>query len=483
MEILPFGANVVLLLIAAGLCYSDISIFNDGCMPVYLAKTFGGDYFAGKLDTREWYLVLAFVFAIFVPVAAWMAPPGYINEYGRVALILFVVQLLCELGDQHLEHWAFWRHRYSFEILSISLFAIPNLTPLEQKTIQFDLVTCLAYRLGNALIICVKSNLIGIYCQGCAFRCFGWRHGLNVVVVDDPIVAQRVLKASSAKGFALERHLATPAWAPILSLESVDGELYQSMRSNLGLLMARLPPIGRLTRVSSSHVTRLLDQPGRVIDADAIAQLTISMFVEYVFNRSWEDSFQVLVDSSWEWRKEIAIRGRADSVIKARAIAVVVDDLLLNSSLWPLFGERWREPAFYSLIMQPFLLSPCISIGDIMVAIQMQPSLSIDSAIRMMHPFPILERWLEQPLILDGREVIPARTQVIMFTSAFLEHSFEWNIFGAGPRACVGANFAAPLLRMLAERLPLAGMRYQPERRHRFSGIDTYFKIVHFVTD
>ena len=50
--------------------------------------------------------------------------------------------------------------------------------------------------------------------------------------------------------------------------------------------------------------------------------------------------------------------------------------------------------------------------GDIMCAVTLLPELSLDQAIRAQHPFPILERYLEAPLVVDGKEMIPAKTQV-----------------------------------------------------------------------
>ena len=44
------------------------------------------------------------------------------------------------------------------------------------------------------------------------------------------------------QGAALERLVASPAWAPVLSLESVDGSLYASMISDFHVLLVALPP-------------------------------------------------------------------------------------------------------------------------------------------------------------------------------------------------------------------------------------------------
>ena len=59
--------------------------------------------------------------------------------------------------------------------------------------------------------------------------------------------------------------------------------------------------------------------------------------------------------------------------------------LLEGSQLWGIHGANWRQPRFYSLLMQPFLLSPAINIGDICVALKTHPSLSPEEAMRCVH--------------------------------------------------------------------------------------------------
>jgi hypothetical protein len=47
---------------------------------------------------------------------------------------------------------------------------------------------------------------------------------MRLQVVSDVDTAMAVLRASIVKGEALERLIATPAWSPVLSLESIDGK-------------------------------------------------------------------------------------------------------------------------------------------------------------------------------------------------------------------------------------------------------------------
>lgn len=51
---------------------------------------------------------------------------------------------------------------------------------------------------------------------------------------------------SHAQGEGLESAIACPAWAPVLSLESIDGQLWREMRDEFDALMKQLPPPARL---------------------------------------------------------------------------------------------------------------------------------------------------------------------------------------------------------------------------------------------
>lgn len=99
------------------------------------------------------------------------------------------------------------------------------------------------------------------------------------------------------------------------------------------------------------------------------------------------------------------------------------------------------------------------------------PGASAEQAVRLMHPFPILERFCEADVVLDGLVAVPAGTHAIIFTADLSAHSpgAAWPIFGAGPRACPGAALMQPLLGLLQSQL--AGLpHFEPERGHRYSG-------------
>jgi len=65
------------------------------------------------------------------------------------------------------------------------------------------------------------------------------------------------------------------------------------------------------------------------------------------------------------------VRGKADRQIKANAVAACIALTRKCPKLWALLGEdQWTKPRGYSLLLQPFFLSPAINVGDIAVALQ-----------------------------------------------------------------------------------------------------------------
>ena len=571
VQVLGLLGNLAIMAVAGGLCLWDLT--KDISLVVYFLKTFCGDQLAGKLDTAEWKLVLAFTFAL--PLAMWGAAGAngaafaMFLPYARIAPILFAIQAVCEFGDAHLEYHPvigkFFRHRYGFEAFTLcALTMMPGgITAPELRVVQFDLVICLFYRVANLAIILHKQGFVAAVAaslavtirKGC-FRVFGALSGQRIVNVTDAEVATAVMRSSDVKGDALERHVATPAWRPLLSLESVDHELYGNMLRDFHAIVKACPPPQRVGEIARTKVDELMyrtyseeaeeapvpgggeqkdpkmsssspspppspDRPvvdvtladsphphggkggdvgkcpfmqmqrtigggasgesntaGRstpvsdaspVIDADDVARLSLSVFIEYLFGREWEPKFETLLAASWEWRKEIAVRGRADPGVKKAAVELVVDDLIKNSHLWDLFGKKWREPRYYSLIMQPFLVSPAINVGDIAVAMKAHPDLALEPAMRRMHPFPIFERWVDKDVVVDGRIAVRADTQVIMFTSDFANSKHLWPAFGTGPRACAGTSMALGVLNAIHQKM-LGRPGFEPERGHKFSG-------------
>ena len=358
-----FSYNIhMLLLIQAGiLLLYDIYLF-DYTMVIYLLKTFGGDYLSGKIDTFEWKWVLAYTFGMILPYSLVTIPQVEILSYIRILVFMFTVQFICEYGDNHWETWTLFRHRYSFEILTITLLIVtPSLQNYEFRCIQYDLVVCLSYRLSNFAICVLNSNFISRYSLKCLFTVTGWYLQLNIQIVDDPEIASFVLKHSSCKGYGIEQYIATPAWSPLLSLESVDGELWMNMRVNFDSIMKLLPDASSLQEIAQECVAALVDRHVKesiIIDAHAIAQVTAEIFGVYVFGKDVlqkQKELDALVKASWEWRKEISVRGKANMKTKLEAIRANTQVLMFSSdfqdSNWPVFGSGLRSCAGMNLAL------------------------------------------------------------------------------------------------------------------------------------
>jgi hypothetical protein len=488
VSVVSFSANMGLLLTAGAFCVWDVRA-HDLSIVVYLMKTMGGDFFAGKLDTREWRLVLFFVFGLLGPAALLLFPrpeqsqeqglgqegPASPEAYLRILLLLFCLQLFCEYGDAHLEHFKFFRHRYSYEVTGLALLLLVPLARHELLVVQFDMVICLFYRLSNLSIIVVINAYLSRLFSLLALSMHAFLVGVPVLNVTDPELASLVLRESSRKGEALEKYSSVPAWRPIVSLESEDGPLWRDMSVRFHALLQRMPSVAALSDTAGRNIRALKEEAaasGSVIDANALVKLTIATYLEYALGISWRPEFQLFVEASWEWRKEIAVKGIADVSVKQRTVKLFLSLLKeADNSLWDVYGDKWNEPEYYSLILQPFIISPSINVGDTLVALHMSPpGTSLDTAMRLYHPFPLFERYVDHDISLDGGKTvaIKAHTQVEMFLSDFRD-STKWPVFGAGERICAGRHLAMPFLKLLvAELSPLPN--FDPLKNHLYSG-------------
>ena len=469
---LPPGVTAALLVLAASGAV-DHTLRHGPALAVYLAKTFAGDFIAGKLDTAEWLAVLGFTAALSAAVFATRYAP--VEPYGRIFSLLFFVQTICELGDNYAENWKAFRHRYVFEVLTALLLVVtPHLAPHELAVVRTDLVACLFYRLANFWLCVVHSPQAWVAARKACFTAFGVLRGTPMQNVTDPGLAMQVLKVSDEKGAALERYVASPAWLPLVSLESIDGPLYTSMLADLHALVATLQPPSALQAVSQRRAEAAV-KSGGMIDADVVASHACACLLEYLFGAAAVTPADValLVHASWEWRKEIAVRGKGDAGVKAEAVATVLRLLRAHPKLWALHSDKWVLPRYHSLIMQPLLISPIINAGDIFVTVGLKPELSLDDAIRTAHPFPIFERVVRHDVVdaASGKVAVRRGTHVIIFSSDLSTTDASWPVFGAGPRACAGTAHALALMKpMHGAWRALGPAVFQPHSGHRFSG-------------
>lgn len=471
---LPTAANFFFLALSARLVVGHAHTYG-GAVVIYLAKTFAGDFLAGKLDTKEWLSVLLFTAALtgFALATQLVA----VATYGRIFVFLFIIQTICELGDAHAEHLKVFRHRYAFEVLTAALLLGGSLSDEELGVVRTDLVACLFYRLANFVLCLLNSTELWVSARKLCFVLFGAMRGTPMQNVTDPHLAMAVLRNSDEKGAALERYVASPAWLPLVSLESIDGPLYKDMVADLHALVAALPPPSALQVISQRRAeatAAAASRSGTVIDAHVVACHVMACILEYLFGcEPAQGDVDIMVQSSWEWRKEIAVRGPGDMGIKKAAVSCLLRLLRANKALWALHGDKWLLSRYHSLLMQPFLISPCINAGDICVTVAQKPQLPLDDAIRTAHPFPIFERVAKSDIRMPGSSgvAVKAGTHVIIFTSDLSAQDATWPVFGAGPRACAGTSLALALLRPMHTAWSALGEKaFQPAKGHLYSG-------------
>ena len=222
VDVVDFKTNLVMLVGAGIVCCFDLKY--DYSILIYLMKTFGGDFFAGKLDTTEWKLVLLFVFGLFGPSAVYIRGTEdlvFWTKYTRIFAYLFFVQLICEYGDNHWEHLTFFRHRYSFEVANLVLVLFCNLDSFELDVVRYDIVICFFYRLSNFLIILLQTDYLVHAGNMLIFKVYGIYTGTRVIQVKDPELATLVMKNSTNKGLGLEKFMSAPAWLPGCSVREM----------------------------------------------------------------------------------------------------------------------------------------------------------------------------------------------------------------------------------------------------------------------
>lgn len=173
--------NILLLLLCGVAIGFDLQ--HDATMAIYLFKTLGGDFIAGKLDTLEW--KIAGIFAFIVASLCAILSDTVVSNYGRIFSLLFFMQIFCEYGDNHWEKFRFFRYRYSFELIhTLILFNLPNMTDFEVRVVLMDLIACTAYRCSNYSIIVMKriiaSDFIVTAPRMILYHVRGFLHGTYV---------------------------------------------------------------------------------------------------------------------------------------------------------------------------------------------------------------------------------------------------------------------------------------------------------------
>lgn len=339
----------------------------------------------------------------------------------------------------------------------------------------------------------------------------GKLQGRDVIVLNShPELCSRILASSNRKGQGIELMLACPAWKPVLSIESVDGEDWEWLSSHFTRLYKGLNTKDRIPALCEKYVARAARDNSFVLDGEEVSRLTAFILFELVFSREMSPrENDLFYQASLEWRKEIAIKGEASSEIKAEFWESLTS-LIRESRFAEEFSSHTNEADRYrSLFAQPLFLSPQINVSDIFASLfrYLEENATLYAkakaaalggdretlqhycleTIRLKHPFPVLERELTRKLNIQGREV-EAGTHVYIaldefdqdpvFQPARWERSavnpYRGLPFGTGQRMCLGKDLAlelmSELLTSIFKHIPASKIR--TASNHAYSGRD-----------
>lgn len=203
------------------------------------------------------------------------------------------------------------------------------------------------------------------------------KHGYQFLWVYDVNNAKKYLSSNDDKAI-IETIFSRKAWHPILSLESENGENYIKLKAKLVSFFKQIPPTQKIVDIINELII-----PEHVTSKE-ISELTIKVFMKYLFDYYYEEDISILYKASIEIRKQIAIKGDCDMYIKQNAIDII--SKYINRSKYDVENNIMD----ISVILQPFIISPAINVSDL--AIHWDETTNVDINITNIHPFPILER-------------------------------------------------------------------------------------------
>lgn len=322
--------------------------------------------------------------------------------------------------------------------------------------------------------------------------------------VREPNLAHRVLSSSSSKGIGVEQLLSTEAFLPVVSMESVIDEQWIRMKHNFVILKSHLPSLDALKAIAEEITEYYLEEEGnQVINSPTLVELTVKIMRSWLFGVPKEVEVDwMIIGAIEEYRKEIAVKGKGDPRLKLYVTQWIQDEIRSHKIIYEIFEEKWFSDEYWSLLLQPFFISPAINITDIAVTLTCKEfneefklgENRLDSdmeriilcAINYKHPFPIFERWFPHGL-KDGKQfIIQPNTHCFLPMDEIGRNvcnngagNTYWSAFGAGKRACGGSDIAMTLCTKIF-RVLLTHRRseekFKPWIGHNYSGRDNDFK-------
>jgi hypothetical protein len=312
----------------------------------------------------------------------------------------------------------------------------------------------------------------------------GKKYGVNNIVYFKELNQNNINQINKVlmlktKGNFIEYQIATPAWEPIISLESVDNDKWAEVKKNF-LNFTSIFNVDNKINLISNYIEKYTNEylnQNQIIDSKLISKITVRSFCKFLFDIEINpNDLEILYQASIEWRKEIAIKGKGNMDIKLTAIKIILNYIKNNNKIYLIFNEDWDKPEYYSVILQPFIISPMINISDIMVSVQLLSEKSlisnnelisndlINKIIYSYHPFPILERFDPST---NTQYFIPL-DQLANFQN--YSDLYKNLVFGTGPRRCSGQLYAYVILRKFIHLYFQNQKNFNPLLNHKYSG-------------
>jgi hypothetical protein len=293
------------------------------------------------------------------------------------------------------------------------------------------------------------------------------------------------------KGRALEELFSCKAFYPIISLESVNHQLWERVRNNFLKFKDYLPHQDKLGEIARQESEELIKN-NKLIDSPQISKSTVKIFLKWLFcenhkelnNETCTDplddqSFnfvdskindniiEELFNAGIEFRKHIAVKGYGCMRTKQRSCEIITK-IFKESKYSKLFD--WDNPECYSIIMQPFVISPMINMSDIAVSLEKNKDLQVENyddfvehCIYIQHPFPFMERYDKK-----------TNTQIFIdFANLknYKDRDYKGFNFGHGIRSCLGRSYAKIFMKSYFEPINKLD-NFKPHIGHLFSGRD-----------
>lgn len=295
----------------------------------------------------------------------------------------------------------------------------------------------------------------------------------NVYFINDGHKDSRAILNQKRKGRALEYLMATPAWFPLINVESIDGPVWERMRKHSTENLAATNFTERLPDICRQEVASLRKSGVDKVDCQVLNALCVRIMWSLCFGKEVsEEICQDMVTLIDLLRGEIAQKTPTSpegSELKTKLVHTVLEAAKTTPWLAPLLESAEHEREFVNSIIQPFFMSPCINIADVFAplvkVIEKAPCnrilLEDKNTIQHLifetlfhyHPFPIFERDLSKAIgdfakgshvyVLNMKndhkgEFCPAHWGKPEFA-----RNNMWRLYGSGPRACVGSKMAS----------------------------------------